>query len=186
MNTPFPILPNLPLFKFCPTHLSFTSNTHPTFLSVVLSHWPNGWSRHVWCAILLNGNRDLHMSSFGTLVPEWPRCVFYATKQGVKVPEVWHIMWFFTGTQILYHTHTQTHTQTHTHTHTHTNTHTHTHTHTHTQGPVDRHAHINIYLHHLLCAHSSYLFTLIDSMNNSLISKIYFPQWVFFSKIIHS
>ena len=163
MNTPFPILPNLPLFKFCPTHLSFTSNTHPTFLSVVLSLWLNGWWRHIWCAISLNDNRDLHMSSLGTLVREGSRCVFYAIKQGVKVPEVWHIMWFFASTQILYHTHTQTHTQ----------------------GPVDWHAHINVYLHHLLCAHSSYLLTLIDSMNNSLISKIYFPQWVFFSKIIH-
>ena len=35
----------------------------------------------------------------------------------------------------------------------------HTHTHTqHTQGPIDWHTHINIYQHHLLCAHSSYLY----------------------------
>ena len=27
----------------------------------------------------------------------------------------------------------------------------------HTQGPVDLHTHINIYLHHLLRAHSRYL-----------------------------
>ena len=33
----------------------------------------------------------------------------------------------------------------------------HTHANTqHTQEPVDYHSHINIYLHHLLCAHSSY------------------------------
>ena len=33
------------------------------------------------------------------------------------------------------------------------------HTHTkHTQRPVDWYTHINIYLHHLLCAHSSYLY----------------------------
>ena len=178
MNTPFPILPNLPPFQILSNPPLSPPTPTPTVLSVVLSLWLNGWSRHIWCAILLNDNRDLHMSSLGTLVPEGPRCAFYATKQGVKVPEVWHILWFFTGTQILYHTHT--------HTHTHARTHTHTHTHTHTQGPVDWHAHINIYLHHQLCAHSSYLFTLIDSMNNSLISKIYFPQWVFFSKTIHS
>ena len=35
----------------------------------------------------------------------------------------------------------------------------HTQTHTrHTQGPVDWHTHINTYLHHLLCAYSSYLY----------------------------
>ena len=180
MNTPFPILPNLPPFQILSNPPLSPPTPTPTVLSVVLSLWLNGWSRHIWCAILLNDNRDLHMSSLGTLVPEGSRCAFYATKQGVKVPEVWHILWFFTGTQILYQTHT------HTHTHTHTRTHARTHARTHTQGPVDWHAHINIYLHHQLCAHSSYLFTLIDSMNNSLISKIYFPQWVFFSKTIHS
>ena len=40
---------------------------------------------------------------------------------------------------------------------THTNTHTHEDT-QHTQGPVNWHAHINIYLYHLLCSHSSYLY----------------------------
>ena len=35
----------------------------------------------------------------------------------------------------------------------------HTHKYTqHTQGPEDWHTHINIYLHHLLCAYSSYLY----------------------------
>ena len=58
-------------------------------------------------------------------------------QQGIKFTEVSHIMWFFAGTLILYHTHK--HTQ-------------------HIQGPVDWHTHINIYLHHLLCAHSSYLY----------------------------
>ena len=59
-------------------------------------------------------------------------------QQGVRFTEVWH-MWFFTDTlMLLSHTQTQKHTQ-------------------HTQGPVDWHTHINIYLHHLLCAHSSYL-----------------------------
>ena len=26
-----------------------------------------------------------------------------------------------------------------------------------TQGPIDRHIHVNIYEHYLLCAHSNYL-----------------------------
>ena len=59
--------------------------------------------------------------------------IFYATS--INFTEVWHIMLFFTGSLIWYHTHK--HTQ-------------------HTQGPVDRHKHINKYLHNLLCAHSTY------------------------------
>ena len=52
----------------------------------------------------------------------------------------------------------------------------------HTQGTVEWHNHINIYLHHLSRAHSSYLCYII--WNNSLILKIYLPQCLFFSKII--
>ena len=33
-----------------------------------------------------------------------------------------------------------------------------THTYKHTEGPIDWHTHINIYLHHLLCTNSSYLY----------------------------
>ena len=60
-------------------------------------------------------------------------------QQVVKFTEVWHIMWFFTATLIWYLTHTNTHRE-------------------NTQGPVDWHTHINIDLHHLLFAHSSYLY----------------------------
>ena len=63
-------------------------------------------------------------------------------QQGVKFTEVWH-MWFFASALTWYHT------QEHTHTHKDTQ---------HTQGPVNLHAHINIYIHHLLCAHSNYLY----------------------------
>ena len=31
----------------------------PTVLSVVLFLWLNGWSRHIWCAVLLNHIMDL-------------------------------------------------------------------------------------------------------------------------------
>ena len=57
----------------------------------------------------------------------------------MDVHKVWYITWFFTGMLIWYHIHKHPNTQ-------------------HTQGPVDWHTHINIYLHHLLCAHSSYLY----------------------------
>ena len=56
-------------------------------------------------------------------------------QQGVMFTEVWHIMRFFTGTLIWYHTQTQ-----------------------YTQGPADWHTHINVYLHHLLCAQKSYFY----------------------------
>ena len=56
-------------------------------------------------------------------------------QQRVRFTDIWHIMWFFIGTLIWYHKHTR-----------------------HTQGPVDWHTHINVYLHHLLCAQSSYLY----------------------------
>ena len=100
---------------------SFKVSLHSKF---VLFHWLNGWSRHIWYAILLNDNMDLQISSLGTLVPKGPWCVFYATRRQVY----WGLThMFFTGTLIWYYTHTHTHTHT---THTHT-THTHTHTHTH-------------------------------------------------------
>ena len=103
---------------------SFKVSLHSKF---VLFHWLNGWSRHIWYAILLNDNMDLQISSLGTLVPKGPWCVFYATRRQVY----WGLThMFFTGTLIWYYTHTHTHT-THTHTHTHTQ-HTHTHTHIYT------------------------------------------------------
>ena len=71
------------LFQFF-SQPSSTSLSPPTptstVLSVVLFLWLNGWSRHIWCANLLNDNMDLHMSNLGTLVPERPWCVFYGTK----------------------------------------------------------------------------------------------------------
>ena len=100
---PFQILSNLP----SPTSLS-PPTPNPIVLSVVLFLCLNGWSCHIWCAILLNDNMDLHMSSFGTLVPEGPWCVFYATRHKVYWGLKHNV--FFTGTLIWYHTHQQTNT----------------------------------------------------------------------------
>ena len=74
---------------------------------------------------------DLHMSSFGTLIPEGPWCVFYATRRQVYWGLTYSVVfcWYF---DLISYAHNDT------------------------QGPVDWHTHINIYLHHL-CAHSSYL-----------------------------
>ena len=123
-------------FKFCPPTLPPTSLSSPTptttALSVVIFLLLNGWSRHIWCAILLNYNMDLHMSNLGTLVPEGPWCVFYATRHQIYWALTKDVV--FTDTLIWYQT--QTHANKHWHTH------------------------INIYLHHLLCPHSSYLYYL--------------------------
>ena len=87
--------------------LSNPIHFHFTVLSVVLFLWQNEWSRHTWCAILLNDNMDLHMSSLGTLVPEGPWCVFYVTRRQVYWGLTHNVV--FTGTLIWYHTNTQTH-----------------------------------------------------------------------------
>ena len=132
----------LRFFKFCPFPPSPRTSLSPptltlTVLSVVPFLWLNGWSLHIWCAILLNDNMDLHMSGLGTLVPEGPWCVFYATRH--------QVYWGLTHNVIFYwYSHLISHKHTHTHTHTHTQIHTIRLTHP-------------LYLHHLLCAQSSYL-----------------------------
>ena len=40
-------------------------------------------AHHIWCAILVNDNLDLHMLTLGSLVPEGPWCVFYAIRHQV-------------------------------------------------------------------------------------------------------
>ena len=62
----------------------------PTALATVLFLWLNGWLHHIRCVILLNDIMDLHMLSLHV-------CFI---KQGVKLNEVWHIMWCFAGTLI--------------------------------------------------------------------------------------
>ena len=112
---------------------SFKVSLHSKF---VLFHWLNGWSRHIWYAILLNDNMDLQISSLGTLVPKGPWCVFYATRRQVY----WGLThMFFTGTLIWYYTHTHTHT--------------------------------HIFTPPFMCSQQLHL-------------KIYFPQGIFFPKII--
>ena len=145
-NLPIVCRPTLyclhPYFQFCLTHAlpplpSQLQCPPPTVSSVDLFLWLNGWSCHIRCVILLNDNMDLHMSSLGTFDQKDLDVCFM--QQGVKFTELWH-MWFFTRTLIWYHAHTNTQT------------------HTAHSGAVDWHTHINMYLHHLLCAHSSYLY----------------------------
>ena len=98
----------------------------------------NGWSHHIWCAILLN-IMDLHMSSLGTLVPKEPWSVFYAKRRQVYWGLTHHVV-FCRYSDLISNTHKDTHKDTQ-----------------HIQGPVDLHTHIYRYLQHLLWAHSNYL-----------------------------
>ena len=127
--------PPFQVFSNPSPHTSLSPPTPtPTVLSVVLFLWLNGWSQHIWCAILLDDNMDLNMSSLGTLVPETPWCVVCNKDSSLLRSDT---MWFFTGNLIWYHTHK----------------------HTVHSGSVDWHSLVNIYLHHhLLCAHNSYLY----------------------------
>ena len=132
MKTLLCYLPQTLSNPLSPTSLSPPTST-PTVFSVVLLLWLNGWSCHIWCAILLNNNMDLHMSSLGTR--RTLMCVLCKNESGLPRSDICSfllVLWFDI-------TNTQTHIQ-------------------HTQRPVDWHTHINEYLHHLLCAQSSYLY----------------------------
>ena len=101
----FQILSNPPLHSFLSPP---TPNT--TAVSVILLFWLNGWSRHIWCAILLNDIMDLHISSLSTLVTEGPWCVFYTRHD---------LYWGLTHNVVFcWYSDLISHTQTHTHTHT--------------------------------------------------------------------
>ena len=105
---------------------------------------------------------DQHMWTLRTLVKEGAWCVFYATRRQAY----WCLTHNVVFLLLLWFDFTRKNTQ-------------------RTQGQIDWHTHIDIYLQHLLCAHSSNLYCIKWLMNNLLISKIYFPQCLFFSKIIH-
>ena len=109
MKTPLYCLPHF--FKFCPpasppTSLSpQTPTPTPTVLSVVLFLWLNGWSHHIWCAILLNDNMDLHMLSLCTLPPEGHWCVFYATRCQLYWGVTYKVIFYWYSDFVITHTH---------------------------------------------------------------------------------
>ena len=47
-------------------HFRVTSNPHPHYSFCPSVFWLNGWSWHIWCAILFNDNLDLYLSGLGT------------------------------------------------------------------------------------------------------------------------
>ena len=149
-------------FKFFPASPSLSPPTpNHTALSVVLFLWLNGWLCHIWWAILLN-DKPLHVEPWYLGARKTFMCVLCNNASSLLRSDTWCVfllaLWFDI-------THTNTHTQTHT---------------AHSGASRLIH-HINIYLHHM-CSQQLFL---LHWMNNSLISKMYFPKFLFFSKIIH-
>ena len=105
--------------------------------SVVLFLWLNGRLRHISYATFLNDIMDVQMLSFKILMH-----VLCNKVSSLLRSDTWCsfllVLWFDI-----------THTKKHKHTHKDTQ---------HTHRPVDQHTHLNIHLHQLLCAHSSYLY----------------------------
>ena len=75
-----PLLLPTPLLQIWSKPPSFPENSTPTAFFVTLLIWLNLQLQHIWCVFLVNDIVDIHMSSLGTLVPEEPCCVYYATR----------------------------------------------------------------------------------------------------------
>ena len=160
MKTPLYFLPS-PFFNlfFRPSLLPPIC-LHPNWSICCLASLAESVIAPHLCAILLDDIMDVHMSSLRTLMH------FYATS-GEVYWGLTHDVVFCLYSDLISHTHT--------HIYTHKDT-------QHTQGPVDWHTHINIYLHQLLCAHSSYLYYI--EWRNHWYQKFSYRS-LFFSKIIH-
>ena len=76
-------------------------------LSVMLFLWLNGWSRHISCAILLNDNMGVHISSLGILVPERSWCVSFAIRCQIYWGLTHNVVFYWYPDLI---SHTQAHT----------------------------------------------------------------------------
>ena len=106
-----PIMPT-PLFKFCPTPtFAVASNLHP-HCSFQLSYFFGWMGDYATFGVPLIAIMDLHMSNLGTLVPEGPCYVFYATRCQVYWG-LWHMFFCWYSDLISHTSHINTYTQTH-------------------------------------------------------------------------
>ena len=126
-----------------------------TVHSVVLFRWLNEWLHHIWRATLVNHTIDVHMSTLRTLM--WVLCI---KASSLLRCDTWCffllVLWFD-----ITHASTQTHTERDT-----------------AHPGASR---LTIYTLTALCSQQ---LSLLYWIKNSLISLIYFPQCVFFSKKI--
>ena len=156
-----------PLFKTLSNLLPYHAQTLSLLLFLMFCFF--GWisDRATFDVILHNDIMDLYMSSLGILESEGSCYVFYAT----RCPGYWGLTYnvFFVGILIWYHTHTYTHTHTHTHKYT-----------QQTQGRIDWHPYKYILPTPVMFSQQPFV---LHWMNNSLISKVYFSQILFFLKI---
>ena len=152
-----------PLFKSLSNLLHYHAQTLSLLLFLMFCFF--GWisDRATFDVILHNDIMDLYISSLGILESEGSCYVFYAT----RCPGYWGLTYnvFFVGILIWYHTHTYTHTQIHT-----------------ANSGTNRLTHPYKYILPTPVMFSQQLFVL-HWMNNSLISKVYFSQILFFLKI---
>ena len=162
MKTPLYCLPPISNFVHPPPSFPVASNPHPhsSFCCLVsLAEWviaPHLMCYFTFLMILWN----LHiMSGLGTLVSERPWCVFYATKH--------QVYWGLTHCR---------YSDLTSHKHIHTR-----HT-VHSGASRLTHPYKYIFTPPATCSQQ---LPLLHWMNNSPIPKIYFPQCLFFSKIIH-
>ena len=155
MKAPYITYP-YPSFKICP-NASLPLSRHLQHPPPLLFLWLNGWSYHIWCVILLNDVMNLHMLGLGNLVPEKPWCVFCAIRRQVYWGLIHNV--FLTGTLIWYHTRTNTHRHI-----------------THWGAKRLTHPYKYIFTPLVLCSQQ---LCLLQWMDNSLISKVYFPQYLF-------
>ena len=164
-----PILPNPPFQILSNPPPSFCVASNPQRPLFFLLSCFFGWMSDcttVMCyfAVLM----ILWIYTCQVLVPKYQKDLDVCfMQQGIKCIEVWHLMWFFAGTLIWYHKNTYTQTQRHT---------------VHSGASRLTHPYKYIFTPPFMCSQQ---LSLLHWMSNSLISKIYFPQCLFFSKIIH-
>ena len=149
----------LPLFQILPTPSFFVaSNPQPhSSLSCLVSLVEWVIVPHLMCYF-----NDI-MSSPDILVPEEPWCVIFATRCQVYWGLTHNVLFFWYSDLISQHKHIQTHT-------------------VHSGVSRLKHTYKYIFTPPLMCSQQ---LSLLHWMNNLSISKIYFPQHLFFSKIIH-
>ena len=76
-----------PLYCQPPSFLQFCPTSTSNVLSFLLSLWLNGWSCHIWCAILLNGST--HVKPW---YPSTRKTLMCFMEQGMKFTVLTHNM----------------------------------------------------------------------------------------------
>ena len=137
LTPPYIACPNF--LYFCPTPLSRRTKPSPPLLFLMSFFFD--WMDHCATFNVLFYLMILWIYTCQALVPKYKDDIAMCfMQQRIRFTEVWNIMWLFL---VLWFDFITTYTYKDIQ---------------HTQGPIDWHAHINIYQHQLTCAHSNYLY----------------------------